>query len=266
MNKIFPYNHRRVTPDISIFAVIPVNLDVMDPIVHKKGKIYYSMGEVAEMFDVNQSLIRFWEKKFDVLQPHKNKKGNRMFTPADVDNLKLIYHLVKEKGMTLAGAEKRIKENPEGVKRDMEVVDRLLGIKAILAEIREELKITGDEVYAEEGPGFMDEEPVLVGKPTVDDDYKDADALIDLEAEKEWVDGRFDDLDELVQDLVELSRSGEISLTEDSIPFEFDSVEFQPVNVTDGLLFPADEACEQGSDGLADEEPPRPRIIEQTLF
>ena len=67
----------------------------MDETAHKKNKIYYSIGEVAEMFDVNTSLIRFWEKKFDIIKPNKNKKGNRMFTPKDVDNLKLIYHLVK---------------------------------------------------------------------------------------------------------------------------------------------------------------------------
>ena len=64
----------------------------------KSRKIYYTMGEVSEMFDVNPSLIRFWEQKFDILKPDKNKKGNRLFTPKDVENLKLIYHLVKESG------------------------------------------------------------------------------------------------------------------------------------------------------------------------
>ena len=67
-------------------------------------KVYYSIGEVADMFGVNTSLIRFWEKEFDVIKPHKNKKGNRQFTKADIDNFHLIYHLVKEKGMTLKGA------------------------------------------------------------------------------------------------------------------------------------------------------------------
>jgi len=81
----------------------------------KSKKIYYTMGEVSEMFDVNPSLIRFWEQKFDILKPDKNKKGNRLFTPADIENLKLIYHLVKENGMTLAGAQKRIKQNREGL-------------------------------------------------------------------------------------------------------------------------------------------------------
>lgn len=76
-------------------------------------KLYYSIGEVAEMFGVNTSLIRFWEKEFDVIKPHKNKKGNRQFTKADVDNFHLIYHLVKEKGMTLKGAQQQLKNRKD---------------------------------------------------------------------------------------------------------------------------------------------------------
>ena len=74
-------------------------------------KVYYSIGEVADMFGVNTSLIRFWEKEFDVIKPHKNKKGNRQFTKADIDNFHLIYHLVKEKGMTLKGAQMKLRES-----------------------------------------------------------------------------------------------------------------------------------------------------------
>lgn len=140
----------------------------MDEIVHKKGKIYYSIGEVAELFDVNASLIRFWEKKFDVLKPHKNKKGTRMFTPQDVDNFKLIYHLVKERGMTLAGAQQRLKDNKQGTMRDMEIVDRLLSIRAMLVEIREELKNDG-EVFSPEG--YLDEDgEVLSLEASVEED------------------------------------------------------------------------------------------------
>jgi len=112
----------------------------MKEITHTQGKIYYTMGEVAEMFDVTPALIRHWESKFDILKLQKNRKGNRLFTPADVDHFKLIYHLVKERGMTLAGAEKRIRQNKTGAMRDMEVVDRLQHIRALLAEIREELR------------------------------------------------------------------------------------------------------------------------------
>ena len=110
--------------------------------VHKTEKIYYTMGEVAEMFDVNQSLIRFWEQRFDILKPKKNKKGNRLFTPADIRNFELIYHLVKERGMTLAGAEKYLKANREGAEREAEIVRKLTGIRTVLLEIREELKET----------------------------------------------------------------------------------------------------------------------------
>ena len=106
----------------------------------KTKKIYYSMGEVSEMFDVNPSLIRFWEQKFSILKPEKNKKGNRLFTQQDVDNLKLIYHLVKENGMTLAGAQKRLKENREGLERNLEIIERLQAVKALLLEVRQELK------------------------------------------------------------------------------------------------------------------------------
>src|SRR3978361_1539050 len=67
---------------------------------HEISKMYYTMGEVAAIFDVNQSLIRFYEKEFDVLQPKKNKKGNRYFTPEDIENLKIIFHLIRDKGYT----------------------------------------------------------------------------------------------------------------------------------------------------------------------
>lgn len=67
-------------------------------------KIFYSIGEVARMFDVNTSHIRFWSKQFDVIKPATNKKGNRMYTLSDIENFKVIYHLVKEKGFTLKGA------------------------------------------------------------------------------------------------------------------------------------------------------------------
>jgi DNA-binding transcriptional MerR regulator len=102
-------------------------------------KLYYSIGEVAKMFDVNTSLIRFWEKEFDVIKPKKNKKGNRFFTKQDIDNLHLIYHLVKEKGMTLSGAKKKIKENKEDTTNNFEVIKSLTEIKNLLLEIKENL-------------------------------------------------------------------------------------------------------------------------------
>ena len=103
------------------------------------AKLLYSMGEVTEMFDVNASLIRYWESKFDCIKPHKNKKGNRMFTPSDVENLKIIYHLVKEKGMTLEGANQAMKRRNKSVKRDVSILERLQNIRAMLIEVRESL-------------------------------------------------------------------------------------------------------------------------------
>ena len=102
-------------------------------------KLYYSIGEVADMFEVNVSLLRFWEKEFDILKPKKNKKGNRMFTVKDIDNLKIIYHLVKERGYTLEGAKKKLKENKEDTINNIEIVNRLKDIRQFLVELKEEL-------------------------------------------------------------------------------------------------------------------------------
>lgn len=118
------------------------------------------------MFDVNASLIRHWETQFSVLRPKRNKKGNRLFTPQDVENLKLIYHLVKEQGMTLEGARKALRQRrcEPGVQRDMELLERLQRVRAMLAEVREELKDDGKEAVAEQaaagGPTMPVEEPL----------------------------------------------------------------------------------------------------------
>lgn len=91
------------------------------------------------MFNVNTSLIRFWEKNFDVIKPHKNKKGNRFFTKEDIENLKLIHHLVKEQRLTLEGARKKLSENRQDTIHNFEIVESLKGIKAMLLEISNEL-------------------------------------------------------------------------------------------------------------------------------
>jgi DNA-binding transcriptional MerR regulator len=105
----------------------------------KVEKLYYTIGEVAKLFDVNTSLIRFWEKEFDVIKPHKNKKGNRLFTQTDVDNFHIIYHLVKEKGMTLKGAAKKMKDNRTDTVNNFEVIQNLENIKSMLIELKEHL-------------------------------------------------------------------------------------------------------------------------------
>ncbi|WP_370479990.1 MerR family transcriptional regulator [Tamlana flava] len=102
-------------------------------------KRYYSIGEVAKAFGVNTSLIRFWEKEFDVLKPKKNAKGNRKFTPEDIKNLKFIYHLVKERGFTLEGAKTHLKEEKKQALSNFEIVSKLEDIKNQLIKIKEHL-------------------------------------------------------------------------------------------------------------------------------
>jgi DNA-binding transcriptional MerR regulator len=101
--------------------------------------MYYTMGEVSAMFDVNQSLIRFYEKEFDVLQPKKNKKGNRYFTPEDLENFKIIFHLIRDKGYTLQGAKDHLKNNMDGTRDNQRVIDSLENMKKFLLEVRDEL-------------------------------------------------------------------------------------------------------------------------------
>lgn len=102
-------------------------------------KLYYSIGEVAKQFEVNVSLIRFWEKEFEILTPKKNKKGNRMFTQKDLENIKIIHHLVKERGFTLEGAKKKLLENKEDTVNSVEIVSRLKKIKHFLLDLSQEL-------------------------------------------------------------------------------------------------------------------------------
>lgn len=102
-------------------------------------KRYYGIGEVAKAFGVNTSLIRFWEKEFDALKPKKNAKGNRKFTPEDIKNLKLIFHLVKERGFTLDGAKTHLKENRKKTLDNFEIIAKLERIKAELTKIKEQL-------------------------------------------------------------------------------------------------------------------------------
>ena len=102
-------------------------------------KRYYNIGEVARAFDVNTSLLRFWEKEFDVLQPKKNAKGNRKFTQEDIKNLELIYHLVKERGFTLDGAKIHLKENKKKTLDSFEIIRKLESVKAELLKIKDQL-------------------------------------------------------------------------------------------------------------------------------
>ncbi|HLV92479.1 MAG TPA: MerR family transcriptional regulator [Aequorivita sp.] len=107
--------------------------------INLPDKLYYSIGEVAKAFDVNTSLIRFWEKEFDILKPKKNAKGDRKFTPEDIKNLELIYHLVKVRGFTLDGAKIQLKENKTKTLDQFEIIRKLEAVKAELLKIKEQL-------------------------------------------------------------------------------------------------------------------------------
>lgn len=102
-------------------------------------KVYYRIGEVADLFKVNQSLIRFWEKEFEIIKPYRNKKGNRFFTKKDLENFHLIYHLVKERGYTLQGAREKLKANPMDTSDNAAIVIHLQQIRAFLLDLKNEL-------------------------------------------------------------------------------------------------------------------------------
>ena len=98
-------------------------------------KLYYSIGEVAKMFKVSNSLIRFWENEFDILQPRKNRKGDRLFTKKDIHNIKIIFHLVKEQGFTLEGAKKKLKENKDETIGNIDLYHKLESLKGFLDDL-----------------------------------------------------------------------------------------------------------------------------------
>jgi len=102
-------------------------------------KKYFSIGEVAGMLDVSTSLIRFWESEFDIIKPKKSRKGNRQFTREDIDNVKLIYHLVKEKGYTLQGAKDLLKNDDNELKSKVEIIDSLKKVRSFLLNIKNKI-------------------------------------------------------------------------------------------------------------------------------
>jgi len=115
------------------------------------SRIYYSIGEVAKMFNVNTSLIRYWEKEFDILKPQKNNKGNRLFTNEDVKNLHIIYHLLKDKGYTIEGARMQLSESFDSLSRETELISTLQRSKAFLERLLEAIRKDGTQgVSAEE--------------------------------------------------------------------------------------------------------------------
>ena len=111
----------------------------MDNKIDKKRKLFYSIGEVAGMLGEQTSAVRYWEKEFDIIKPQKNKKGNRMFTYEDVENLKMIHYLLKEKRMTIEGVKKKMSENPDDVRKNHEVIQSLKEIRSLLVKLRDNI-------------------------------------------------------------------------------------------------------------------------------
>ncbi|MCK7558945.1 MerR family transcriptional regulator [Chitinophaga sedimenti] len=105
----------------------------------KLDKLYYPISEVANMFRVNTSLIRYWENEFDILQPKKNRKGDRLFRPEDIQNLKLIYHLLRERKYTIEGAKQKLRDDRKTAARNFEMVQSLLKVKGFLSELKDQL-------------------------------------------------------------------------------------------------------------------------------
>lgn len=102
-------------------------------------KLFYRVGEVAKMLDLKASVLRFWETEFDILKPKKNRKGDRLYTEEDIKNLKMIHHLVKEKGFTLQGANEYLKKGGTGADKQLELVEHLKRVRAFLVELKEQL-------------------------------------------------------------------------------------------------------------------------------
>lgn len=209
-------------------------------------KMFYSMGEVAEMFDVKPSLLRHWEAKFDILRPHKNKKGNRMFTPEDVENLKLIYHLVKERGMTLAGAAQYLKNGvTDAMRRDMELLDRLQRIRAELVEVREQLKDVPDGyTIVEVAQPEIEEE--MVAAPIAESPIEVKEEVISIEDKGEAE----VEVEELIELIISEEEAEELS---DNEPTE-EHIEEEPEEM------PADdEPIEEPTEEEPIDTTPRPR-------
>ncbi len=243
-----------------------------------KDKIYYTMGEVCDMFGVNASLIRFWEREMSVLRPKRNTKGNRLFTKKDLETLKLVYYLIKEKGMTLAGADKHLRQNREGIAREAEVVEHLLRVRAMLTELRTELG--GEENVVAE----FDDEPADDFYPFKDEGVESVLGDEEQPAEEVYVE------EEPAEDVVVNEQPAEVSAEEQpeeviveeqpaEVPMEevpvtssFVEIELdekQPAEEKTAVTnFAEEQVVEEkfAEEPAVDEGKPRRRIVEQTLF
>lgn len=212
-------------------------------------KMFYSMGEVSEMFDVNPSLIRHWESKFDCLRPHKNKKGNRLFSPSDVEKLKQIYHLVKERGMTLEGANKAMKSSRGVLSRDTELLERLQRIRAALVEVREELRDGVQDDIVEEAYSVAD----TVEMPIASDVAVDAERA-------DIADIKDTDTASAETENVDVVHAGSEGADEDSVAVAEQGKPYDPAAVADAevVASPDPEVSEAAAAG--ESEPVRPSV------
>ena len=112
----------------------------------KQEKVAYSIQEVAEMFKVNASLLRYWEKEFNFIRPQKSEKGTRKYSEEDINNIRLVYHLVKEKGLTLAGAKQKLKDNKGNVIQNEDIINRLKSIRSELLALNEEIEMMENHI------------------------------------------------------------------------------------------------------------------------
>ena len=211
-------------------------------------KMFYSMGEVSEMFDVNPSLIRHWESKFDCLRPHKNKKGNRLFSPSDVEKLKQIYHLVKERGMTLEGANKAMKSSRGVLSRDTELLERLQRIRAALVEVREELRDGVQDDIVEEAYSVAD----TVEMPIASDVAVDAERADKQDAVTDTASAETENVD--------VVHAGSEGADEDSVAVAEQGKPYDPAAAADAenVASPDPEVSEAAAAG--ESEPVRPSV------
>lgn len=108
-------------------------------------KLYHSISEVAAMFNLNESTLRFWEKEFNIIRPRKTGKGTRFYKQEDIEAVRLIHYLVRERGMTLAGARQKIKDNKDDTVKQEEIVNKLKQIKAEILAIRDAFETIEEE-------------------------------------------------------------------------------------------------------------------------
>ncbi|MBO5902688.1 MAG: MerR family transcriptional regulator [Tidjanibacter sp.] len=247
----------------------------MKDIVHAKGKLYYSMGEVCEIFGVKPSLIRHWENEFRILRPSRNSKGNRMYTPKDVDNIKLIYHLVKEKGMTLAGADKRLRQNPDGIMREAEVVEHLQHIRSMLVELRTslgddenvvaEFDDTTDDLYTEK----------VVESTIIEEEEPKAEEVVEEGIAEEAAEEIFEEavlpepevVVEVAEPVSELELVVAAEPTPEPMPTPVSTPTPEPVKkptFVEVAMFPDEEPASMPE--KKEEQKPKRQIVEQTLF